>query len=118
MNADSDGNDLNKTACDVVRELVTTVLTLSTALTAAAIAFGRFIGVDEFPMTPFTVCLVFLAGSILFGLLTLMAIVSTLANGSFDSARNIWVSTMAIIHLGSFFCGVLSMIWIALEVVK
>jgi len=88
-----------KLTLDLVKQLVTQVLTLATSLIAASVALAKL---SRSPQTFDWHVVTFVSllnASVLFGLLSLGACVSQLANGKLDVARSVTVTTLAALQM-------------------
>ncbi len=97
-------------ATDVILEVVKQTISLCTSLIAAAIAFAKFSEISSYPTSSLNSAIVFFAITIGMGMLTLMTIVSALANGSEDVSRSKHVQFPASVMIACFIFGLISLV--------
>jgi len=99
--------DAAKAAMESVRHLITQLLTLSTALIAATVAFSRFLPAGPIHTIAALTFLMLLLISAIFGLAGTGALISHLVNQqNFRVAESSLISGLAIAQIGCFTLGI------------
>lgn len=88
-----------KLTLELVKQLVTQVLTLATSLIAASVALAKLTTSGQASDWHVVTFVSLLNASVLFGLLALGACVSHLANGKIDVARSRTVTSLAALQM-------------------
>lgn len=105
MSSNADEQERRKLALEVIRQLVTQVLTLNTSLVAAAVALAKLSSPIATRSLVFDLLLIFHVISVIFGLLAMGTIVSCLVNDTIEIAKSSLIQVFVSLELICFFFG-------------